>query len=557
MYKFTPNYNLRIPPKYKIDWYDDFVYFANQLDTIIKDIEIMPIKKIKVKRWNSFVEFKENAEINEIGIIDLSPTITILGIKTSNEDVVVLEETGLYIKDKKYIQFSNPSARLVLGWNIDPQEATELLNVWGNIKLFAPNSSIISKNNNIKFLLNNTQEVLELLADKIDFKNLDLENIQKIVKKKFPIENQYIIFDNDKMLIGYKDYPYKGILQLRPGSFLISGWSGEIHASNLKFSIPSKGANKVLVCIDDEGICEFRDVQFGDNLGNHTATQDLDLNNFNIKNVNKIVKEIIGDLSIETVNGNINLITYGHLKSVNIQNKIFTIGHLVNINSPVISLSSDNNKYILNAQNFLEIKHNIIKIDIPSKGENKVLTCIDNDGTCEFREISSVSSDVFYTFNVEQRGVAWGYGHFYKYDFSADNSLIRSTTSQYDQPQNLYMCPLVAPDNIKIVRITGCIYRCSVNSGNPQPPFTMRLRFQKNLANNRQQIGDVLITLQYANGWENPDNLVYQTFTVNCENLNLAINSGENFGVEFIGEEGNNKIIRIQGCYLQIIAKKI
>ncbi|MCS7231754.1 MAG: hypothetical protein RMJ67_06420 [Elusimicrobiota bacterium] len=191
------------------------------------------------------------------------------------------------------------------------------------------------------------------------------------------------------------------------------------------------------------------------------------------------------------------------------------------------------------------------------KGANKVLTCINNEGLCEWREISGNGSEI-YTFNCELRGNAWGYGHFYKIDINADNSSTKSLTSQYDNiPQNLYMSPFVAPANIKIIRITGTIYYCSVHAEQPTYPCYMRLRFQKNLSNTRQQIGDVLVQVQQANNWSNQNNLVYQQVSAYCENQNLIINQGENWGVEFIGEQASNRIIQIRGVFLQIVARKI
>lgn len=53
------------------------------------------------------------------------------------------------------------------------------------------------------------------------------------------------------------------------------------------------------------------------------------------------------------------------------------------------------------------------------------------------------------------------------------------------------------------------------------------------------------------------DNIVYQQINVNCENQNLVVNAGENWGVEFIGEQASNRIVQIRGVYLQIVAKKI
>ncbi|MCS7232453.1 MAG: hypothetical protein RMJ67_10025, partial [Elusimicrobiota bacterium] len=157
-----------------------------------------------------------------------------------------------------------------------------------------------------------------------------------------------------------------------------------------------------------------------------------------------------------------------------------------------------------------------------------------------------------------QRGHAWGYGHFYKMDINADNSPTRSLTSQYDPyPQNLNMCPFVAPENIKLVKITGTIYYCSVHAEQPTYPCFMRLRFQKNLNNTRQEIGDVLVQVQQANEWGNQNNLVYQQVNVDCESLNLTVNQGENWGVEFIGEQASNRIVHIRGVFLQIVARKI
>lgn len=277
---------------------------------------------------------------------------------------------------------------------------------------------------------------------------------------------------------------------------------------------------------------------FQDNLGNHIATQDLDLNNFELKNPSKIKRYTSGNLDIETYFGSISIKANGHLTGINLQNGRVNIGTFdITINNPTTHINTE-----------------YLQINIPSKGTNKVLTCIDDYGTCEFRNIQSGNSESVYTFMCSARGQTSGsVSHFYKLDVNGNNSNILSTTSQYEQLQHCNLDPFVAPDDMNLIKLTGCVLHCAVGTDQATNPKLI-FNIYKNNYSDRTLKGVFYVPVNSAGVYNDLSQNNYTEFSID---IYVEFNKGETFGIEFVGVPNSNEYCSmIKGCYLNLVGIK-
>lgn len=233
------------------------------------------------------------------------------------------------------------------------------------------------------------------------------------------------------------------------------------------------------------------------------------------------------------------------------------------VNKDVEIYSTDNGIKLKTSNNYFPNAKIIIdttNLQIPQGAQqNYVLTCVDNNGKAEWRPASSISGTEVYTFQVQARGVSQGnLSHFYIFDYNANNENLRSTTSPYENPQYNYHIPLVAPKNIKLVRAVGCLYHCAVGAGNVNYPVSIPIKVYRNNYDNRTLLGsfNILVPSNVNVGIYNDVSInSFMTFNVDLTDLNINVNTGENFGITFEGQSNSPSVASsIKGCYLTLLA---
>lgn len=225
-----------------------------------------------------------------------------------------------------------------------------------------------------------------------------------------------------------------------------------------------------------------------------------------------------------------------------------------------VEISSTNNGIYLSANNNFfpnaKITLDTQKLYIPQGAQiNYVLTCVSTDGKAEWKPVSGSSGNEVYTFHFQARGASSGYiSHFYIFDYNGNNENLRSTTTPYDVPSNNTIIPYTAPKNIKLIRCSGTIYHACISTGTPNYPVKVPIQVYRNNYSDRTLLGTFDILLYSVGIYNDLSQNNFTQFDIDLSTLNITLQAGENFGIQFTGNNGNNIASGIKGCYLNLIA---